>query len=165
MFLSPVIFLANSTVLHIPLCAQPDITIKPFEVFTAIPVSSIVASSVPEGKIASFSGVPNNEGAVQGASVAFVMPANAVAITVTLIDAPSGQFTVSTSDSASNYSGLGKYNAGSQVTITYTGAKEVEGWMVNTATHQNVNFTTGNKSCTFTMPSENVEVIATTPIE
>lgn len=125
---------------------------------------SIVASSVPEGKIASFSGVPGNEGAVQGASVAFVMPANAVAITVTLIDAPSGQFTVSTSDSASNYTGLGQYNAGAQVTITYKGAQEVEGWLVQTATHKNVQFTTGNKSCTFTMPSENVEVIATTPM-
>ena len=39
---------------------------------------SIVATSVPEGKVAQFSGVPGNEGAVQGSSVAFVMPATLV---------------------------------------------------------------------------------------
>lgn len=116
---------------------------------------SIVATSVPEGKVAQFSGVPNNEGAVQGSSVAFVMPANAVEITVTLVDAPKQKYQV-TSNVASECTGLGEYNVGDRVTVTYTGGATNTEWIVTNDGGLSVSVQKSGKSVSFDMPAANV---------
>ena len=120
---------------------------------------SIVATSVPEGKVAQFSGVPGNEGAVQGASVAFVMPANAVTITVALIDAAAQKYNV-TADTPSEYTGLGEYNVGAQVTVRYNGSVSNFDWLITKVGGGIVNASTSGKTATFTMPASDVEVLA-----
>lgn len=89
------------------------------------------------------------------------MPQEPVAVTVTLIDAPSGKFTVSAKDSPSVYTGLGEYNVGDEVTIGYTGSYELTGSTVKTADGQNVSFTSGVNNVKFTMPAANVVVTFT----
>lgn len=116
---------------------------------------SIVASSVPEGKVAQFSGVPGNEGAVQGSSVAFVMPSNAVTITVTLVDAPAQKYRV-TSNVSSDVTGLGEYNVGDKVTVTYTGAASNIEWIVSNDGGLSVSVQKSGKSVSFNMPAANV---------
>ena len=120
---------------------------------------SIAATSVPEGKVAQFSGVPGNEGAVQGSSVAFVMPANAVTITVTLVDAAAKKYNVS-AETPSEYTGLGEYSAGAQVTVRYTGSASNFTWLITKVGGGIVNASTSGKTATFTMPAANVEVLA-----
>ena len=116
---------------------------------------SIVASSVPEGKVAQFSGVPGNEGAVQGASVAFVMPSNAVQITVTLVDAPTQKYKV-TSSVPNESTGQGDYNVGDIVTVTYTGNAQNTEWIVTKQGGGTISANKSGKSVTFTMPAANV---------
>lgn len=116
---------------------------------------SIVASSVPEGKVAQFSGVPGNEGAVQGASVAFVMPSNSVQITVTLVDAPAKKYRV-TSNVQSDCTGLGEYNVGDRVTVTYTGGATNIEWIVSNDGGLSVPVQKSGKSVSFDMPAANV---------
>ena len=116
---------------------------------------SIVASSVPEGKVAQFSGVPGNEGAVQGASVAFVMPSNAVQITVTLVDASAQKYTV-TSSVPNESTGQGEYNVGDRVTVTYTGNAQNTEWIVTKQGGGTISANKSGKSVTFTMPAANV---------
>lgn len=125
---------------------------------------SIVATSVPEGKVAQFSGVPGNEGAVQGSSVAFVMPANAVTITVALVDAAAQKYNV-TADTPSEYTGLGEYSAGAQVTVRYTGAGSNVSWLITKVGGGIVNASTSGKTATFTMPAANVEVLCSPETE
>ena len=122
---------------------------------------SIVASSVPEGKVAQFSGVPGNEGAVQGASVAFVMPSNAVQITVTLVDAPAQKYRV-TSNTSNDVTGLGEYNVGDRVTVTYTGALSNIEWIVTNDGGLSVSVQKSGKSVSFNMPAANVTCQLTT---
>lgn len=117
---------------------------------------SIVATSVPEGKVAQFSGVPNNEGAVQGSSVAFVMPASAVTITVALVDASSVKYQV-TSNIGSGITGIGEYAAGSSVTLTNTTGYPITSWTIKKASGGNVQANRNGNSINFTMPAENVE--------
>lgn len=119
---------------------------------------SIVATSVPEGKVAQFSGVPGNEGAVQGSSVAFVMPANAVVITITLVDAAAQKYNV-TADTPSEYTGLGEYSAGAQVTVRYTGSGTNVSWVITKVGGGIVNASTSGKTANFTMPAANVNVL------
>lgn len=116
---------------------------------------SIVATSVPEGKVAQFSGVPGNEGAVQGASVAFVMPANAVTITVALVDASSVKYQV-TSNIGEGITGIGEYAAGSSVTLTNTTGYTINSWTIKKASGGNVEANRSGNTITFTMPAENV---------
>ena len=116
---------------------------------------SIVASSVPEGKVAQFSGVPGKEGAVQGASVNFTMPSNAVQITVTLVDAPAQKYRV-TSNVSSDVTGLGEYNVGDKVTVTYTGAASNIEWVVTNDGGLSVSVQKSGKSVSFNMPAANV---------
>lgn len=122
---------------------------------------TLTASNVPAGKRVQFSNVPSHTAPVASNSVTFVMPQEPVAVTVTLIDAPSGKFTVSAGDSPSVYTGLGEYNAGDEVTIGYTGGYDLTGSTVKTAGGQNVSFTSGVNNVKFTMPSENVVVTFT----
>lgn len=122
---------------------------------------SIVASSVPEGKVAQFSGVPGNEGAVQGASVAFVMPSNSVEITVTLVNAPAQKYRV-TSNTSSDVTGLGEYNVGDHVTVTYTGALSNIEWIVTNDGGLSVSVQKSGKSVSFNMPAANVTCQLTT---
>lgn len=117
---------------------------------------SIVATSVPEGKVAQFSGVPGNEGAVTGASVAFVMPANAVTITVALVDASSVKYQV-TSNIGEGITGLGEYAAGSSVTLTNTTGYTINSWTIKKASGGNVEANRNGNTITFTMPAENVQ--------
>lgn len=117
---------------------------------------SIVASSVPEGKVAQFSGVPGNQGAVTGASVAFVMPANAVTITVALVDASSAKYQV-TSNIGEGITGLGEYAAGSSVTLTNTTGYSINSWTIKKASGGNVQANRSGNTITFTMPAENVQ--------
>lgn len=124
---------------------------------------SIQATSVPEGKVAQFSGVPGNEGAVTGASVAFVMPANAVTITVTLVNKPTTKYSVSAeSGSESKFTGLGQYNEGDEVTVTYTANDTLDSLEPISASIQgggSVRVTkVSAKSVKFTMPAGNVVV-------
>lgn len=116
---------------------------------------SLVASSVPEGKVAQFSGVPGKEGAVQGASVNFVMPSNSVQITVTLVDAPAQKYRV-TSNISSDVTGLGEYNVGDRVTVTYTGAASNTEWVVTNDGGLSVSVQKSGKSVSFNMPAANV---------
>ena len=116
---------------------------------------SIVASSIPEGKVAQFSGVPGNEGAVQGSSVAFVMPANAVTITVALVDASAQKYTV-TSSVPNESTGQGDYNVGDRVTVTYTGNAQNTEWIVTKQGGGVMSANKSGKSVTFTMPAANV---------
>ena len=117
---------------------------------------SITATSVPEGKVAQFSGVPNNEGAVQGSSVAFVMPANAVTITVALVDASSVKYQV-TSNIGEGITGLGEYAAGSSVSLTNTTGYPITSWTIDKASGGHVEANRSGNTITFTMPAENVE--------
>lgn len=117
---------------------------------------SIVATSVPEGKVAQFSGVPGNEGAVQGSSVAFVMPANAVTITVALVDASSVKYQV-TSNIGEGITGLGEYAAGSSVSLTNTTGYPITSWTIDKASGGHVEANRSGNTITFTMPAENVE--------
>lgn len=124
---------------------------------------SIAATSVPEGKVAQFSGVPGNEGAVTGASVAFVMPANAVTITVTLVDKPATKYSVSAeSGYESKFTGLGQYNEGDEVTVSYSGSEQLDSIDPISADIQgggSVRVTkVSAKSVKFTMPAGNVVV-------
>lgn len=124
---------------------------------------SIAATSVPEGKVAQFSGVPGNEGAVTGASVAFVMPANAVTITVALVNKPATKYSVSAeSGSESKFTGLGQYNEGDEVTVTYTASDTLDSVEPISASIQgggSVRVTkVSAKSVKFTMPAGNVVV-------
>lgn len=116
---------------------------------------SIVATSVPEGKVAQFSGVPGNEGAVQGSSVTFVMPANAVTISVALVDASSVKYQV-TSNIGEGITGLGEYAAGSSVTLTNTTGYSITSWTIVKASGGNVEANRSGNTITFTMPAENV---------
>lgn len=116
---------------------------------------SIVATSVPEGKVAQFSGVPGNEGAVTGASVAFVMPANAVTITVALIDASSVKYQV-TSNISEGITGIGEYAAGSSVSLTNTTGYPITSWTIDKASGGHVEANRSGNTITFTMPAENV---------
>lgn len=117
---------------------------------------SIQATSVPEGKVAQFSGVPGNEGAVTGASVAFVMPANAVTITVALVDASSVKYQV-TSNIGEGITGIGEYAAGSSVTLTNTTGYTINSWAIEKASGGNVQANRSGNTITFTMPAENVK--------
>lgn len=117
---------------------------------------SIAATSVPEGKVAQFSGVPGNEGAVTGASVSFVMPANAVTITVALVDASSVKYQV-TSNISEGITGIGEYAAGSSVTLTNTTGYTINSWTINKASGGNVEANRSGNTITFTMPAENVQ--------
>ena len=117
---------------------------------------SIVASSVPAGKVAQFSGVPGNQGAVTGASVTFVMPANAVTITVALVDASSAKYRV-TSNIGSGITGIGEYAAGSSVTLTNTTGYSINSWTITKASGGNVEANRSGNTITFTMPAENVQ--------
>lgn len=124
---------------------------------------SIVATSVPEGKVAQFSGVPGNEGSVTGTSVAFVMPTNAVTITVALVDKPSTKYSVSAeSGYESKFTGLGQYNQGNEVTVTYTASDTLDPTEPISASIQgggSVRVTkVSAKSVKFTMPAGNVVV-------
>ena len=124
---------------------------------------SIVATSVPDGKVAQFSGVPGNEGAVQGSSVSFVMPANAVVISVALVDQPSSKYSVSAeSGYESKFTGLGRYNEGDEVTVTYTASDTLDSIEPISASIQgggSVRVTKlSAKSVKFTMPAGNVVV-------
>ena len=119
---------------------------------------SIVATSVPEGKVAQFSGVPGNEGAVTGASVAFVMPANAVTITIALVDASSVKYQV-TSNIGEGITGLGEYAAGSSVTLTNTTGYSINSWTIKKASGGNVQANRNSNTITFTMPGENVQSV------
>lgn len=116
---------------------------------------SIAATSVPEGKVAQFSGVPGNEGAVTGASVSFVMPANAVTITVALVDASSAKYRV-TSNIGSGVTGIGEYAAGTSVTLTNTTGYSINSWTIEKASGGNVEANRSGNTITFTMPAENV---------
>ena len=117
---------------------------------------SIVATSVPEGKVAQFSGVPGNEGTVTGASVAFVMPASAVEITVALVDASSVKYQV-TSNIGEGITGLGEYAAGSSVTLTNTTGYTINSWTIKKSSGGNVEANRSGNTITFTMPAENVQ--------
>lgn len=117
---------------------------------------SIVATSVPEGKVAQFSGVPGNQGAVTGASVAFVMPANAVTITVALVDASSVKYQV-TSNIGEGITGIGEYAAGSSVTLTNTTGYTINSWTIEKTSGGNVQANRSGNTITFTMPAENVK--------
>lgn len=117
---------------------------------------SIQATSVPEGKVAQFSGVPGKQGAVTGASVTFVMPANAVTITVALVDASSAKYRV-TSNIGSGITGIGEYAAGSSVTLTNTTGYSINSWTIVKASGGNVEANRSGNSITFTMPAENVQ--------
>ena len=117
---------------------------------------SIAATSVPEGKVAQFSGVPGNEGAVQGSSVAFVMPANAVTITVALVDASSVKYQV-TSNIGEGITGLGEYAAGSSVSLTNTTGYPITSWTIDKASGGHVEANRSGNTITFTMPAENVQ--------
>lgn len=117
---------------------------------------SIVATSVPEGKVAQFSGVPGNEGAVQGSSVAFVMPASAVTITVALVDASSVKYQV-TSNIGAGITGLGEYAAGSSVSLTNTTGYPITSWTIDKASGGHVEANRNGNTITFTMPAENVQ--------
>ena len=116
---------------------------------------SIVATSVPDGKVAQFSGVPGNEGAVQGSSVTFVMPANAVTISVALVDASSVKYQV-TSNIGEGITGIGEYAAGSSVTLTNTTGYTINSWTIVKASGGNVQANRSGNTITFTMPAENV---------
>ena len=117
---------------------------------------SIRATSVPEGKVAQFSGVPGNQGAVTGASVTFVMPANAVTITVALVDASSAKYQV-TSNIGSGITGIGEYAAGSSVTLTNTTGYTINSWTIQKTSGGNVEANRSGNTITFTMPAENVK--------
>lgn len=117
---------------------------------------SIVATSVPQGKVAQFSGVPGNEGAVQGSSVTFVMPANAVTITVALVDASSVKYQV-TSNIGEGITGLGEYAAGSSVSLTNTTGYPITSWTIDKASGGHVEANRSGNTITFTMPAENVQ--------
>lgn len=124
---------------------------------------SIQATSVPDGKVAQFSGVPGNEGAVTGASVAFVMPANAVTITVTLVNKPTTKYSVSAESGYENkFTGLGQYNEGVEVTVSYSGSEQLDSLNPISADIQgggSVSVTKlSAKSVKFTMPAGNVVV-------
>ena len=116
----------------------------------------INATSVPEGKIAQFSGVPGQSGAVNGSSVQFTMPANAVTITVALVDASSAKYQV-TSNIGSGITGIGEYAAGTSVTLTNTTGYSINSWTITKASGGNVEANRSGNSITFTMPAENVQ--------
>lgn len=115
----------------------------------------LYATSVPEGKVASFSNVPGQEGAVQGSSVHFVMPANNVEITITLVDAAATKYNVS-GNMQSSVTGYGEYAEGASVTLRYTGNNPITSWTAKTTSNQPVQVTQSGKSLSFTMPAENV---------
>lgn len=118
---------------------------------------TLTATNVPSDKRVKFSNVPGKSSPVTSNSVTFVMPQEPVKITVTLIDAPAGKFTVS-SEQTEAINGLGEYDAGAKVTLTAGTENTIQGWEVKTAGGQNVEHTTSGRNCTFTMPSENVKV-------
>ena len=119
----------------------------------------INATSVPAGKVVQFSGVPGQSGAVNGSSVRFTMPANAVTITVALVDAAAQKYNVS-AETPSEYTGLGEYSAGAQVTVRDTGSVSNFSWLITKVGGGIVNASTSGKTATFTMPAANVEVLA-----
>ena len=115
----------------------------------------LYAESVPEGKVASFSNVPGQEGTVQGSSVHFVMPANNVEITVTLVNTSTTKYNVS-GNMQSSVTGYGEYAEGASVRLTYTGSNPITSWTAKTASNQPVQVTKSGKTLSFTMPAENV---------
>lgn len=118
---------------------------------------TITATNVPSGKRVQFRNVPGQSSPVTSNSVTFVMRQEPVEITVSLIDAPSGKFTVSSEQSAA-ITGLGEYDAGASVTLTAGTENNIQGWEVKTTGGQNVQFSTSGRNCTFTMPAANVNV-------
>ena len=115
----------------------------------------LYAESVPEGKVASFSNVPGQEGAVQGSSVHFVMPANNVEITITLVEAAATKYNVS-GNMQSSVTGYGDYAEGASVTLRYNGSNAITSWTAKTASNQPVQVNKSGKTLSFTMPAENV---------
>ena len=91
-----------------------------------------------------------------GSSVAFVMPANAVTITVALVDASSVKYQV-TSNIGEGITGLGEYAAGSSVTLTNTTGYTINSWTIKKASGGNVDANRSGNTITFTMPAENVQ--------
>lgn len=119
------------------------------------------ATNVPSGKLVQYSNVPSHTAAVTSNSVTFVMPQEAVQITVTLIDAPSGQYQVkAASGYESDLRGLGTFAAGTEVTVTYTGSQNLDSSEPISARIEggsSVSVTkVSAKSVKFTMPSGNV---------
>lgn len=121
------------------------------------------ATNVPSNKLVQYSNVPGHSTAVTSNSVTFVMPQEPVQITVTLIDAPSGQYQVkAASGYESDLTGLGTFATGTEVTVTYTGSQNldssepisarIEGGSAVSVTKVSA------KSVKFTMPSGNVIV-------
>lgn len=121
------------------------------------------ATNVPSGKLVQYSNVPSHSTAVTSNSVTFVMPQEPVQITVTLIDAPSGQYQVkAASGYESDLTGLGTFATGTEVTVTYTGSQNLESSEPISARIEggsSVSVTkVSAKSVKFTMPSGNVIV-------
>ena len=121
------------------------------------------ATNVPSGKLVQYSNVPNHAEAVTSNSVTFVMPQEAVQVTVTLIDAPSSQYQVkAASGYESDLTGLGTFAAGAEVTVTYTGTQNLDSSEPISARIEggsSVSVTkVSAKSVKFTMPSGNVIV-------
>lgn len=124
---------------------------------------TLVATNVPSDKLVQFSNVPGHSEAVTSNSVTFVMRQEPVQINVALIDKPSGQYEVKAgSGYESQITGLGMHNVGDEVTVTYTGAKNLDGGEPFTVTRQGgsaISVTTlSEKSAKFTMPASNVIV-------
>lgn len=124
---------------------------------------TLVATNVPSDKLVQFSNVPGHSGAVTSNSVTFVMRQEPVQINVALIDKPSGQYEVKAgSGYESQITGLGTYRVGDEVTVTYTGSKNLDGGEPFTVTRQGgspISVTTlSDKSAKFTMPNANVVV-------
>lgn len=132
-----------------------EATISGHGKYTAGQDVHLYAESVPEGKVASFSNVPGQEGAVQGSSVHFVMPANNVEITIALVDAGTTKYNVS-GNMQSSVTGYGEYAEGANVRLTYTGSNPISSWTAKTASNQPVQVTKSGKTLSFTMPAENV---------
>lgn len=121
------------------------------------------ATNVPSGKLVQYSNVPGHAEAVTSNSVTFVMRQEPVQITVTLIDAPSGQYQVkAASGYESEVSGLGSYAEGVEVTVNYTGTSNLdpsEPLTVRRDGGASVSVTkVSAKSVKFTMPNANVIV-------
>lgn len=124
---------------------------------------TLTATNVPSDKLVQFSNVPGHAEAVTSNSVTFVMRQEPVVISVALIDKPSGQYEVKAgSGYESQITGLGMHNVGDEVTVTYTGAKNLDGGEPFTVTRQGgsaISVTTlSEKSAKFTMPASNVIV-------
>lgn len=128
---------------------------------------TLTATSVPEGQNVQFSNVPGHSGAVTANSVTFVMRQEPVEITITLVPKPASSYQVKAATGyESEITGLGNYNQGDQVTVTYTGTSNLEASEPISARIEGgstVSVTkVSAKSVRFTMPAGNVVV---TPAE